>query len=604
MKEKAAECVEGILPTEENYDEAVKILKNRFGSDRVMKQSLYSQLESIPRSNMYVPNLQSTFDSVEKVLRQLESVNEDPDQPSLIRIVLRKFPQDILTKLEESRNSESDWTMQELRELLNTIIAIKVRARSEFLSEESEEKQKGSQGEKANNRKGQKPKEQKYVNAFVEGSQGRNVKMCIFCSADHYHDKCEKYKTAASRFARLQTLKVCFLCFKSNHFANSCSLANHLKPCFYCKSTMHNRALCPVQFGNGSNNGGQAQAQQKRQGGPKSSKKRVSQNSMAEESKPNLEQEEKGGRSTEAKKPEQGEKKTVHGDAAAVGQVTKAMLMTATVVIVNPNDSAKKCQVRAFLDSEAEKSFVSARIAAKLDLEPNFEESLSVMAFGSDKPKEVATANVSIKLMLQSGGFQMVNAYSVQHLTGQIQRESLTAEDVSFMEQYPESYFADKVPKEMDSFKPELLLGLDCFWYLVNMEGRQQLPSGLHLVPSKLGLLIGGAPITAEENNRYTNVHFKTAVNSSVAVLSMYHGEPDPPLKTAQTFKTTGVWNNWETATVQMSTTTMSHFRNSRRTWCSRMADITWHGPGIQTILRFRKTEPWHSTASEIPSKE
>ncbi len=75
-----------------------------------------------------VVDLKGTINAIEKLLRQLLATGEDIDQSSLVRQTMRKFPHDIISKMEEIRKSENDWTMNELRDILWDVITTKERA--------------------------------------------------------------------------------------------------------------------------------------------------------------------------------------------------------------------------------------------------------------------------------------------------------------------------------------------------------------------------------------------------------------------------------------------------------------------------------------------
>ncbi len=127
LRGKSQQALEGIDRMEENYTQAVEILHSKFGLDRVVKQTLLNRLEQVPKANNSVKELRNTVDNTEKILRQLEAIGENIEQSSLVRTVLKKFPNDILMKLEERKDTQNEWNIDELRRHMNDIISLKER---------------------------------------------------------------------------------------------------------------------------------------------------------------------------------------------------------------------------------------------------------------------------------------------------------------------------------------------------------------------------------------------------------------------------------------------------------------------------------------------
>ncbi|MCP3665638.1 MAG: DUF1759 domain-containing protein, partial [Gammaproteobacteria bacterium] len=116
VKGRALIIIEGIPVTGKNYRLAIQLLQERYASTRAVVESLYTQLEKISQCGMKTMELQNTYDAVEKLLRQLETLQENLDHSALISQVKKKFPGLIRQKIEEIHNSDVDWSMVELRQ--------------------------------------------------------------------------------------------------------------------------------------------------------------------------------------------------------------------------------------------------------------------------------------------------------------------------------------------------------------------------------------------------------------------------------------------------------------------------------------------------------
>ncbi|MCP3666047.1 MAG: DUF1759 domain-containing protein, partial [Gammaproteobacteria bacterium] len=248
VKGRALTVIDGIPVTGENYRVAIQLLQERFARTRAVRESLLSQLDKIPQCGTKTMDLQNTYDSVEKLLRQLETLEEDLDHSAMISQVKRKFPELIRQKIEETHNSDVDWSMAELRQCLYSVIQIRRRAFSEVTPPKSTD---GIVGQRLVENKSKAPQNivfQVQEQRVPTGPGSREtIKIeCVFCGKCHYNDKCAKYRSTDERTKRLSVLQCCFYCFKKGHTSQRCQLkgSSSAKPCFHCKKGNHNHALC------------------------------------------------------------------------------------------------------------------------------------------------------------------------------------------------------------------------------------------------------------------------------------------------------------------------------------------------------------------------
>jgi len=76
LRGAAAAAISGIAITNDNYDLAVTILKERFGRPDVIIESLYIKLQSLPRSINKLTEIHKASEYLEEILRQLEALGE------------------------------------------------------------------------------------------------------------------------------------------------------------------------------------------------------------------------------------------------------------------------------------------------------------------------------------------------------------------------------------------------------------------------------------------------------------------------------------------------------------------------------------------------
>ena len=121
-------AISGISVTEDNYDTAVTLLKEKFGSKESIIETLYAKLHHLPISCSKFNDIKYTYNNVERILRQLESQGEEiNEQKMLIYQILGKFPLEVVVKLEDAKKDEQ-WTMVLLRQLLDQHITVQENA--------------------------------------------------------------------------------------------------------------------------------------------------------------------------------------------------------------------------------------------------------------------------------------------------------------------------------------------------------------------------------------------------------------------------------------------------------------------------------------------
>ncbi|MCP4486607.1 MAG: hypothetical protein GY820_04700, partial [Gammaproteobacteria bacterium] len=170
-----------------------------------------------------------------------------------------------------------------------------------------------------------------------------------------------------------------------------------------------------------------------------------------------------------------------------------AYLLTAQTFIINDeDDEAVPVNARVFLDCGSQKSFIAAKISSQLNLKPVERELLSIHTFGGQKPCTVNSSVVSFKMFLKDGSSMQIQANALKNLTGLMRKGALSTEDQEFLKKVPDQCLAEPISEIEQAFEPDIMIGEDYFWDIIDMSHKQQLPSGMYLLSSKLGLLLGG----------------------------------------------------------------------------------------------------------------
>ena len=108
------------------------------------------------------------------------------------------------------------------------------------------------------------------------------------------------------------------------------------------------------------------------------------------------------------------------------------LMQTATVVVKNfQGDTSEK--IRLILDSGSQRSYITESVAKGLKLPLDSTERLSVVTFGTDKPKKIDCKLSKVQLCLKDKNTTTLNVTVVPNITGTTHRVPLKTEDIEFL---------------------------------------------------------------------------------------------------------------------------------------------------------------------------
>ena len=118
----ALSTISGLSLTGDNYDEAVKMIEDRFGNKQVLINTNVEKLISLStvNSSHNVEALRDNFNKIETFTRNLKSLNVGKEKygPFLASIVMSKFPNDINLIVSRSMPVNEEWEIEELLQCL------------------------------------------------------------------------------------------------------------------------------------------------------------------------------------------------------------------------------------------------------------------------------------------------------------------------------------------------------------------------------------------------------------------------------------------------------------------------------------------------------
>ncbi|XP_064475618.1 uncharacterized protein LOC135389507 [Ornithodoros turicata] len=218
----AAAAIAGLQVTEACYEDALSLLKNRFGDKGRIEKEYLSRLRHLPTviSSNDVSSMTKLYDYLQANIRDLTSLGTPVSSYATMMsgIVLRSFPSDVAVDFHRRRATRTDPNKQETaEEELNTII--------EFLKVEVESRERSNPSGKTEGRS--RPpilqgRNSKIPSANVlQTSAHQNA--CFFCgSLSHPSTHCDSAMSLERKKEKLKVARTCFRCTFAGHVSREC----------------------------------------------------------------------------------------------------------------------------------------------------------------------------------------------------------------------------------------------------------------------------------------------------------------------------------------------------------------------------------------------
>ena len=515
---KAAKSLSGITVTNQNYQEAIKLLQTRYGDPELIKESLWNKLHHMTTAKSQ--NLSDTLDDIEEVVRQLNALGENTEHPFLTQIVMQCIPSGAHSELEDKKPDESPWKMEALLQTLRHMV--KKRARIEWY-------ENPFRTPSANQRQDRKVHDQGYNQAIRKPgtssywTQGRNPQVsnygmktspsrpftkgkqptgpCAFCQEfGHWNEHCTKYPLAV-RKKRINMLKLCMKCLGTGHSREQCRTPGS---CIHCGKPDHNRALC-FHMGN-----------KEREKGSDSRNPPVRAGSLEIESKQDTEAQD----NTKQRKdvPEVPFKSAFCIGAKGDVVDTDTMFCLAKVSVRNPDDPKKTTMAQVFMDTGCGRTFIEESLAKKLGLvlKP---DPINLKRLATTHVDPVKSGKGHIELFCKDGSIEKLQINTLEVLSDTVENPPLSQIDEEYLKEFPVDILAEP-NLSVSKKQPAIVIGIDYFWKMLLLEKVKQLPSGLFLVPSKFGLMISGSSRAhLDEENKKQSIPMMKSVTGHLCTL-------------------------------------------------------------------------------------
>ena len=119
LEGEASDAISGLALTNANYEEAIRLLQERFGQNEIIVSAHYTSLMDLPASSSHTSALPTSHDMIEKHLRSLQALGEDDNTKMLVSLIMKKLPKDVITHLTDQKEDDQEWTVKLLRDKLH-----------------------------------------------------------------------------------------------------------------------------------------------------------------------------------------------------------------------------------------------------------------------------------------------------------------------------------------------------------------------------------------------------------------------------------------------------------------------------------------------------
>ena len=449
LKGEAKAAIAGLSPTNDNYPQAVQILKERYGNAKKVQAAYMRALYNIEKPSDSRSSLRAFLDRLESLIRGLEAQKVNLNYAAgdlLVNILQDKLSVDVRRALVRAHGS-TDFDLDDFRKALKHEI--------EILDEIPQTQRRPQQSDSASHSGRDRNQRQQSTNSSTSSQSPRR---CHLCKGEHFVSECTKFATATERSDQAKKLKLCFNFLSDQHMSKECQSRNRCKTC----AQKHHTSL---HFEERSSTGGSA-------------KPPVKSNDNKGGKPENVHE----GFATAAPSESRSQR-----DLEPFEQHSFTFLKTAVALVrsIHSQSTAK-----IFLDEGAQRTLVTSRLAKQLNLRPIFREKLKLSGFqsSSDGVKPQLYDVTSLSIVDREGQSVEIEAIILEHIANPLQNPHRVA--VSQLPHVRGLPLAHPTTYAEPLFSIDILVGADHFWSIVT--DKVVKGDGPTAVSSRLGYLLSG----------------------------------------------------------------------------------------------------------------
>ena len=435
----AARAIAGLPLTERNYQHSIELLENRFGQPHKLINAHMQALLDMPNPNTSLTSLRLFYDTIATHTRALGSLGKSKEVYGdlLVSVILKKLPVEVRRNLAREQTS-TEWRFDDLTAAILKEIRV---LEAEYQVTDSQRSTASFHVGFKNNSNTPTPK--------------RNP-VCAFCKGPHPSHSCTTFTEYQARIDLVKRENLCFNCL-GHHKVSRCTSKFRCKKC----KKRHHTSLCD----------------------------------------------------SEPPKPDEGRSANHSGAPTGVPTVpitTTANLHTSTSESNHPHNSTTcllktavapviaghiREQANILFDEGAQRSFISAEMAARLCLQPTTTQGMALASFGANTASYQELGAVTVEIETITGDRIPMSVLVIPSIAAPIQSSINTS--VRNMPYLQGLKLAHPVTSD-HKFEISLLIGTDYYWsFIQDHIVRGQGPTAQQ---SKLGYLLSGpVPSSSQE---------------------------------------------------------------------------------------------------------
>ena len=371
LESSAADAISGLAITSNNYEEAISVLKRRFGNKQlIISKHMDALLNLETVSSLHnLKGLRTLCDSIESHVRSLGSLGvSSASYGSLLSsILMNKLPHE-LRVIVSRKVGDEDWEFTEVIEMIQKEIEARERAEANPIMPVMK-------------------KQYKDIPTAASLLSGDTVQgsTCAYCSQPHSSNSCRSVVDVEARKQILFRDGICFLCLKKQH------VSRNFRSSLKCLNShgRHNVSICL----NGPQ-GGMAREQQ-------------GMNSPAEQTSRGYSAPIPGNNATAARAPTL----SMYVDCR-----TPVLLQTAKATLHHPDNPSLMLEARIILDSGSQRSYITNKLKDDLSLPVERRETMSIKTFGAAKERLQTCEVVRVVVKFQHGHSRELTLLSAYYM--------------------------------------------------------------------------------------------------------------------------------------------------------------------------------------------
>ena len=236
LNTKAQECISGLSLTNENYTEAIDLLKERYGNKQLLINAYIENFENLQvvRSMSQVAKLRTLYDAVESTIRNLKTLKVDATTYGgfLSPLLSKKLPSEL--KMIMSRKFKNDvWDIKQMMDMFKEELEAKERCSFNAKSEKKEDVTSDDElSYSTSNLHVQQVPPPKKTPRQRKPPLNANKPKCIFCGqAEHETQNCPNVTNVQTRKEMLKNMGRCFVCLTKGHRSGNCRKQYQCRKC-------------------------------------------------------------------------------------------------------------------------------------------------------------------------------------------------------------------------------------------------------------------------------------------------------------------------------------------------------------------------------------